>query len=286
MDGPAIVVRTLTVVGDKFDRYGNRWQYHSRSDRHSKVACWGVFFDLLQMSALLRRHVADSKVVFGVNHQMGDFKHQRPKNLDLVVARPGTAPVKGFAHALTLKQLAAHWSIVLTAAEEARLDALPTPVGGSVGSVLVALEAKATMTAHQRALPRLYDELNSSHTTVHGSSDTAAAAALVMINVASEFTSTDINKWDLSHRDAEVSHHKQPRDAELVVRKVEQIPRRGKPGEEGFDAIGILVVECRNDGSPIVLREGPPAPPPTSDFRYEQMIRRLGNIYDTRFANV
>ncbi len=286
MDGPAIVARTLTLVGDKFDKYGNRWQYHSRSDRHSKVACWGVLFDLLQTSGLLREHIAAQKVVFGVNHQMGDFKHQRPKNLDLVIARPGTAPVKGFAHALTFEQLAAHWAIVLTPEEVTRLGSLPVPVGGSVGSVLVALEAKAAMTAHQRALPRLYDELNSSHSTVHGSSDAAAAAALVMVNVASEFISTDINKWDLSNRDPEVSHHNQPRDAELVVHKVEQVPRRAKPGEEGFDAIGVVVVECRNDGSAVLLHDSSPAPGPTSDFNYEQMIRRLGNIYDTRFVHV
>ena len=36
------------------DDFGNEWQYHSRSDKHSKVACWAVLFDLLQTSALLR----------------------------------------------------------------------------------------------------------------------------------------------------------------------------------------------------------------------------------------
>lgn len=286
MDGPAILARTLTVAPENVYRYGNRWQYHPRSDRHSKVGCWAVLFDLLQSSSLLRAHVSQHKVVFGVNHRMGDFKHQRPKDLDLVIARPGTAPVHGFAHGLTFKQLAAHWGIVLSSQEESRLDALPSPVGGSVGSVLVALEAKAAMTAHQRALPRLYDELNSSHSTVHGSSDAAAAAALVMINVETEFLSPDINKWDLREHPGEVTTHNQPRDAELVSKKIEQVPRRAKPGEEGFDAIGILVLECRNDGSPIHIRNGPPAPAATSDFHYEQMIRRLGNIYDTRFANV
>ncbi|MGH3182596.1 MAG: hypothetical protein ACRDOE_11920, partial [Streptosporangiaceae bacterium] len=48
------------------DQFGNIWQYHPRSDRHSKVACWAAFFDLLTTSALLRRHVAEGKVIFGL----------------------------------------------------------------------------------------------------------------------------------------------------------------------------------------------------------------------------
>jgi uncharacterized RmlC-like cupin family protein len=45
-----------------------------------------------------------------------------------------------------------------------------TVLTAEVGAVLIALEAKACMTAHVKALPRLYDELNSSHQCVHGSS--------------------------------------------------------------------------------------------------------------------
>jgi hypothetical protein len=241
--------------------------------------------DLMQTSSLLRNHVKEGKVIFGVNHKMGDFKQQRPKKLDLVIARPSTAPA-GEMSAVTLASLAKTWGILLQPTEQARLDALPEIRRGPVGSVLVALEAKATMTAHQRALPRLYDELNSSQSTVHASSDFAAASAFVMVNVAKEYVSTDINKWDLAERPPEVSVHKQPRDAQLVIDKVKQIPRRVKPGEEGFDAIGIVVVDCRNDGSPFTVVTGPPAPAPDDDFHYDQMVRRLGHIYDSRFATI
>ena len=90
MQGPQIVAQTLSRPG-KPDTYGNTWQYHSRSDRHSKVACWAVMFEALQHSALLRRHVEAGKVVFGVNQQMRDYRTNRTKNLDLVIATPGTA---------------------------------------------------------------------------------------------------------------------------------------------------------------------------------------------------
>ncbi len=89
MDGPEILARSMTATRIP-DQFGNLWQYHSRSDRHSKIACWAAFFDLLNTSALLRSHVTEGKVIFGVNHTMRDFKTRRKKDLDLVIARPGT----------------------------------------------------------------------------------------------------------------------------------------------------------------------------------------------------
>jgi hypothetical protein len=52
MFGPEILVRTLSKA-TRVDRSGNRWQYHSRSDHHSKVACWGIIFDLLRTTLCL-----------------------------------------------------------------------------------------------------------------------------------------------------------------------------------------------------------------------------------------
>jgi hypothetical protein len=79
MDALDILVRTLSTpvpIGPS----KTPWQYHSRSDRHSKIACWGVLFDLLQTSSLLQAHVADGKTFFGVNHTMRDFVHNKEKN--------------------------------------------------------------------------------------------------------------------------------------------------------------------------------------------------------------
>ncbi len=88
MDGPDIIVRTLSQPAVP-DKHGNLWQYHSRSDRHSKVACWAVLFDLLQHSPLLATHAAAQKVTFGINRTMRDFRTGRTKDLDLVISRPG-----------------------------------------------------------------------------------------------------------------------------------------------------------------------------------------------------
>lgn len=277
--GPEILVRTLSST-TRSDRYGNPWQYHSRSDHHSKVACWGVIFDLLATTPLLRRHVESGIVHFGINHEMRDFVHDRKKNLDLVLCTPNGAP-----SGETLVDVGVQYGIVLSTEERGRLRTLPSLTRAPVGSVLLALEAKACMTAHQRALPRLYDELNSSHLTVHGSSDQAIAVAFTMVNEAKDYLSPDLNKKNRAS-DPEWSHHNQPRDAGLAVDKIKQLPRRSKVGDVGYDALSIVVIDMRNDGSPVTLVKSPPAPKPGDIHDYDTMLARLSAIYATRFKDL
>lgn len=282
MHGPEILARFLTQPGPP-DKYGNRWQYHSRSDRHSKVGCWGVALDLLMTSSLLRRHVEAGKVILGVNHTMIDFATSRKKDLDLVIARPaGEIP----AGARTFADLADQYGIVLTDLERGALDALPPLPVAPVGATLVALEAKACMTAHVKSLPRLYDELNSSHLCVHGASRQALAIGYVQINSSDDFVSPVVNNYSLDGRGPQVTVHRQPADTLRVVQKITEIPRRSASSEVGFDGIGVTILNLRNDGSTVGIVEGPPAPPPGDTFHYGSMIIRMANEYDTTFANV
>lgn len=279
MDGPGILVRTLSNPSRR-DRYGYEWQYHSRSDHHSKVACWGVIFDLLASTPLLRRHVEAGVVFFGINHEMRDFVHDRKKNLDVVLCTSSGSPT-----GQDFGSLAASYGIELTQDEKATLASFPALKRAPVGSVLMALEAKACMTAHQRALPRLYDELNSSHLTVHGSSEQAIAVGFAMVNAASRYLSPDLNKSNLPASPI-WSTHKQPRDAELAIGKVKQLPRRSRPGDNGYDALSIVVVDMSNDGSTVNLIDAPPAPQTGDIYHYETMIARLSGIYATRFKDL
>ncbi len=281
MYGPGILVRSLSVP-TRTDRHLNQWQYHSRSDHHSKVACWGIIFDLLLTCPLLRRHVQEGRVCFGINHEMRDFVHDRKKDLDMVLCTPSSG---GPGSQSDFSSLVADYQIVLSADEQNALLSMPALHRAPVGSVLMALEAKAAMTAHQRALPRLYDELNSSHLTVHGASDQAIAAGFVMVNIAERYLSPDLNK---KHRatDPQWSSHRQPRDAGLVIDKVRQLPKRAKVGDTGYDALAIVVVDAANDGSPIDLRGAPPAPQPGDIYHYASMIDRVAHIYATRFKDL
>ncbi len=283
MIGPSLLAHFLALPGLP-DKHGSRWQYHSRSDRHSKVGSWGVALDLMLASTLMRKHAQEGKIVIGINHTMVDFATSRRKDLDLVVARP--APGEG-RQIGTFAGLADAYGAPLTEAERAIVAELPViPVASTVQAVLVALEAKACMTAHVKSLPRLYDELNSSHLCVHGASRRALAIAYVQVNAASEFISPVINARGAVDGVFEVTKHRQPSDAQRVLDKVAEIPRRSASSEVGFDGVGITVLDLRNDGGPVHLVEGPPAPPPGSSFNYDNMIVRMANEYDTTFAQI
>lgn len=281
MHGPQILVDSMTVPQPRGPRKA-LWQYHSRSDLHSKVACWGAFFDLLRTSALLKRHAAAGKVIFGVNFEMRDYAADRKKDLDLVIARPSSVPT---ASGKTLLDLASQWGIVTTPQQDAELASLPSIVEGQVtgSGVLVALEAKAAMTAHGKAQPRLYDELNSSHACVHGASSQALAVGLVMVNASTSFVSPGMQ---VDGRPPTVTRHKQPNAAAGIVDKVKQLPRRTTTQQPGFDGLGILLVDAANDGTPVTLVATPPAPAPGEIFYYDDMITRVANEYDTRFGAI
>jgi hypothetical protein len=289
MNGPDIFVRSNSVPttggpnGKPF-KYGNAWQYHPRSDRHSKIACWAVMFALLRDCPLLRQHAMERKIAFGINHPMRDFMQNREKNLDLVICRaPRTGTKKiGRRGISNFSDMAGPYTVLLTAQEKTELSALPEVPLAEPATVLVAIEAKACMTEFGKARPRLYDELNSSHLTIHGDTNGAVAAGLALVNIASTFISPTRNHWKIGAQPTEINRHDQPADAGSAIDKILQLKRRSSPGEEGLDALGIMVIECANDGSPIKLHRDPPAPRSTDFYHYEQFVGRLAHIYATR----
>ncbi|HEY3669500.1 MAG TPA: hypothetical protein VGN51_01075 [Acidimicrobiia bacterium] len=280
MQGPNIIAETLSVERP-FGASGVMYQYHSRSDHHSKVTCWAIAFDLLLTSALLRDHARNGKVTFGINHTMPNFKLHKKKDLDLVIARP-TGPQEADTPGTTLDELAMRYQVRLNEEQRALFEDLPEVRSAPVGSVLVALEAKACMTEHGKAGPRLFDELMSSQQTVHGAADQAVAVGLAMVNIAPTFISPG------RQREGEqfVSHHKQPAAAAGVIKRLRELPRRAGPGEDGFDALGIMVIDLKNDGTPVSIWRDAPAPSDQDVDSYEAMVMRAAALYDYRFSAI
>lgn len=223
-------------------------------------------------SALLRRHVEDGKVVFGLDHKMQDFAASRSKNLDLVIARPHDSGWAAKRPPRFFSELPERFDMVLTDDQRSLVKSLPDPVEGAVGAVHLALESKACMTAFAKSYPRFYDELNSSHAVIHGASNRALAVGLAIVNVADEFVSP-VGKRN---------RHDQPRDAMGAIAKVEQLPRRSGDEGIGYDGLGIVLVDLVNDGSPVTLPEAPEVP---ANYEYERMILRIANEYDVRFRS-
>lgn len=288
--GLEILARSMSVPTTGF-AYGNSWQYNSRSDRHSKVLCWGILFDLLRRDNAISRHLRAEKTAFGINHTMRDFQVDRKKDLDLVVCRRGPPrtheTVRGEVVA-GFGDMVDAYNIELDANELRDLRALGRIPLTEVQSALIAVEAKATMTAFSAARPRLYDELNSSHLTIHGDTESAIAAAFVMVNISKTFVSPikTHHRIDAEHP-APISTHTQPRSAVGIIEKVSQLPRRSQVGIPGFDAIGIVTIDCANDGAtPVTVATSYPAPQAGDAFHYDSFIERLETIYAARFAGI
>ena len=272
MEGAQILAQTLSVPAMTRTKNPKAWQYHSRGARHSLASCWGVLFDLLANSALLREHVSTDRVVFGLDHPIHDYAANRSKNLDLVIARPTESGWSRKRPRRRFSELPTLFDMELTSAQQQLLAELPDPLEGDVGAIHLALESKACMTAFTKSYPRFYDELNSSHAVIHGASNRSLAVGLAIINVANEFLSP-VGK---------LNHHVQPQDALGAISKVEQLPRRSGDEGVGYDGLGIILLDLKNDGSPVELATSPEVP---QNYEYGRMIVRIANEYDVRFRN-
>ena len=78
MFGPEIIANTLSGSNVE-DANGNWWQYHPRSDHHSKLCCWALMFDLMVTCDLLLSQIKSGKVKFGINHPINDQFRDRKK---------------------------------------------------------------------------------------------------------------------------------------------------------------------------------------------------------------
>jgi hypothetical protein len=285
--GQDILVETLSTKAPTGNE-GEMWQYHSRGDRHSKVSCWAMILDLLLNCPVLRDHAVAGRIGFGINHEIRDFENNRKKNLDLVICTPGNS--KRRRPSSSFRGLVKKYHIVLGDKAAKALEQMPDMQEFPVGTVLMALEAKACMTAHSKALPRLHDELSSSHHTVHASNGHAIASGLVVVNYATEFISPK-KSMECPHcrerfSPIRINKHKQPVDGDLVRDQIMKLPRRSSATKDGFDALAVLAIDCKNDGTPVTLMSSPPAPPPGDIFNYDQCVSRLSSLFASRFPTL
>ena len=246
-------------------------------------------FDLLISSDALKDHAETGRIAFGINHRMVDTTNGRQKNLDLVICRPEIGGVgKKGAKKRTFAGLADDFKLELSDDDRNQLAALPPLLRNPTGSVLMALEAKAAMTEFAKARPRLYDELASSHTVVHGDTDSAIAVGFAMVNGSDRFISPTKNPCIAWGAPMVASSHAQPDQLEKTIAKIRSLPRRASVGVPGFDAIAAVAVRCINDGSsPVTLISDPAegAVPPLDVLHYVTMINRVVGIYQSRFPN-
>lgn len=273
MLGPEILANTLSVATHKgvSDR---QWQYHSRSDRHSKVACWTVLLDLLLECDVFKKHASEGKLGFALNHVIVG---KIPKTLDLVICR--IPPRRRSRVRRTFQDLAKTYEIQLTAEDALELQTLPEleeEQRDDVSEVLVALEAKACMTEHTKSIPRLFAEVLATGYLAKRAQVPITACHIVVNSARSFVTPSSGGK---------INEHNQPHDAQVVVEMVGAAIPTTHEFEFGYDAIGVTVVDCKNDGSRVSVVTGVPAPDEKqAHHSYSRMIRHLCLNYRQRFG--
>jgi len=275
MRGPDILARTMSVATRR-GKAERKWQYHSRSDNHSKVACWVVLFDLMRECDVFRRDVQAGKLGFGINHVMVGHIN---KTLDLVVTRVSSS--RPSTDRVRFSDLVDRYGIQLNREDRDELSAIPVIEseirGADVSEVVVALEAKACMTEHLKSLPRLHAEILATGYLAKQAQPRCITVSYSLVNAADSFVTPS--------GDGRCNPHSQPDDAMRVVEMLgSAVPMaRDKPGI-GYDVIGATVVDCRNDGSKVKIVTRAPAPPRNHHLHYERMIVNLCSEYRARFG--
>lgn len=275
MRGPGILARTMSVPA-KRGASATRWQYHSRSDRHSKVACWTMLFDLLLECDVMRNRAQHGQLGFRMNHVMvGKIN----KTLDLVVTR--VQPPRPKAERRTFAGLAEAYEIVLSPAERKLLARLPAVEEdrreGDAFEVAVGVDTKACMTNHRRALRRLHTRMLATGYLAKKAAPHCISVSYDLVNAAETFRTP-------SGDGSKVNAHTQPGDAQSVVKMLATaLPMSTEIPHFGYDAIGVTVIDCKNDGSPVELVTAAPAPTASDHVSYERMIRAICSAYRSRF---
>lgn len=271
MRGQEILARTISVPTRR-GKTSTAWQYHSRSDSHSKVACWTLLFDALHECDVLRQHAEAGRLGFGINFEMvGPIS----KRLDLVLTRiqPGRDPSKRISFA----DLAAQFGVVLTDEEAADLGQLPPILHDeeSAAEVVLAVEAKACMTEHVKALPRLHAEILATGYLAKLAAPHCILASYTLVNSAATFRAPSESVRTNTHGAGDAA-----RVIEMLALAVPLA--RNLQNLIGYDVIGTTVINCRNDGSPVTVDAEFAWPDRAAHVRYERLVRGICSEYRAR----
>jgi hypothetical protein len=246
---------------------GLRLNYHSRSDEHSKQLGRLIIRDLIESCEPMREHALRGGIAYSIN-----YRHRWPngkeKAIDLavgVLATPVGAPENGLIHELvrTLPRRRQQGDNRFT-------------------RLLIACEEKAVMTEHSKSQPRIYSELNDSHTIVHQGSRDTIAAGITMVNVATTFVSPLRQRPD---QPVIVTRHNQPSVTALMIQHLRGLPIRDTIDGVGLDAYCSFVVDVDNQGH-VGLVTSPPAPQPDESDYFDTFLQRLCRFYAERFSSL
>lgn len=223
--------------------------YHPRSDKHSNALCESIVTDLVTTCDLIAQRAAAGEIVYKLNFDL--IYGTAEWNVDVVLGTPppGTGPPPP---------------------GELILRATPS-------SVQIAIELKAVMTEHRKAVKNRKRDLEAHHDHVHNYNPQAIAAGVLTVN-ASETFQSPLRKGETTHKNID----------ELLKHCIDEaaaISVAAGPTGHGLDAKCVLVVEMDNLDLPSTrYHDKPPAPQVGDPMHYDSFIQRLCSEYKNRFG--
>lgn len=223
--------------------------YHPRSDKHSNVLANAIVDDLLAACPPLAARAAAGTIVYDLNFDL--IFATATWNVDLVLGAPppgSPAPPPG------------------------------TPICRAAPSTVeIAVELKAIMTEHHKAVKNRKRDLEAHHTHVHNYAANAVAGGVFVINAAPKFRSPLRN---------DVSHHRNPNAlVEHCLNELRAVTTRAGHAGSGIEAKTAIVVTANNiDLQAADFVTGSPAPKVGDPLHYDAFIQRICAEHSARFG--
>lgn len=224
--------------------------YHPRSDKHSNALANAIVLDLIEFCPTIRSKAAKGEFVYDLNVTL--MAGTSEWNCDLVLGAPPLGPFEPPEPMHSIRKSA-----------PSRIE--------------IAIELKAVMTEHRKAVKNRKRDLEAHHEHVHNYRDDAIAGGVLIVNAASSFRSP-LRPDVTTHRnpDGLVNH---------CLKELRAVAVRGGNRGYGLDAKCAIVVTCDNimlDTCNFVTT--PPAPPVSDPLHYDAFIRTICELYSRRFS--
>ena len=223
--------------------------YHSRSNKHSNCFCECLVHDLLRNCADMKEQAAAGRLVYDLNFTI--FTGTSEWNVDLVFGEPP----------LEMQPPKPDIAIVRTAPS----------------TVQIAVEMKAVMTEHRKAIKNRKRDLEAHHDHVHRYSSRAIAGGVLLINSAPLFKSP--------LRSEPTRHHEPGRLVKHCIDQLRAVATRTSVDSAGLDAKAAIVLDMDNmKPEGFGYAKSPLAPAVGDPMHYDAFVQAICNLYSERFC--
>ena len=144
-------------------------------------------------------------------------------------------------------------------------------------TVRIAIEHKAVITEHRKAVKNRKRDFEAHHEHVHRYSASAIAGGVLIVNGASTFKSP---------LREEVTQHRDPKAlVEHCIDQMRAVSQRPGSTGHGLEAKAVVAVDLDNvNRERTSLFTSPPAPQVGDPLHYDAFIERICTLYEERFS--